>query len=298
LDLGVVRLANHYINIPIHVSTQASILNSHHAEIWKEMGAKRIVAARELSIDEVAQIKKKTGLEVEMFIHGAMCMAFSGHCSMSTLVAKRDSNRGGCIQNCRYKYTLHEKKTPRVPGHLLSSKDLCGIELVSRFLDFGIDSVKIEGRMKSNLYIASTVRAYANVISRFEHHQEPEIGYWLEELKKIPYRGYTQGSLQVPAGMDSVYNKSKEINSEYKMAGTVLDIDEKSSRFAFHVRNKLKIGDQLEVLTFDGNVRIVPIDKFINLAEKQLELAQPGNIIWLSCQNGIEINNVARIVAT
>ncbi len=291
-DLGVVRLAREHTGIPIHVSTQASVLNSQHAEIWKEFGAKRIVVGRELTIEEAASIKKTTGLEVEMFIHGAMCMAFSGHCSMSTFVANRDSNRGGCIQNCRFKYTLFTNDKPVKKSHLLSSKDLCGIELIKEFLNHGIDSVKIEGRMKSNLYIASTVRAYANAISG----GSDDAGIWFDELKKLPYRGYTTGSLFERAGSESVYGLSKEIDQEYKLAGTVMDIDEAGSRFAFQVRNRFKAGDRIEVMSFNGDLIDIKINEIRNIDNHIIPIAQPGNLIWLPLKKGIEINNVARIL--
>ena len=295
-DMGVIVLARKHTTIPIHVSTQSSVLNSEHAAIWKEMGVKRIVTGRELSIKEVASIKKKSGLEVEIFVHGAMCMAVSGHCSMSTIVAERDSNRGGCIQNCRFKYRLYENENLVSKSHLLSSKDLCGISLITACIENKIDSVKIEGRMKSNLYIASTVQAYAQVISQIRMGLYPEVDYWSSELKKLPHRGYTLGFLKSTAKLDSVFHLSGEINEGYKMAGTVLDIDNQRSRFAFHVRNKLKAGDNIEVLTFDGKIVNVPVPKIQNLADKTMIYAQPNQIIWLPLKEGIAPDNVARIL--
>ncbi len=293
-DLGVVKLATTCTSIPIHVSTQASVINSYHAQIWKDFGAKRVVVGRELTIKEAAAIKEKTNLEIEMFIHGAMCMSYSGHCAMSTYVAKRDSNRGGCIQNCRYHYTLYNKNEKLQSSHFLSSKDLCGIKLLPEIISAGIDSIKIEGRMKSNLYIASTVRAYANAIADVGSHIE-NLEKWQQELEKVPYRGYTEANLKGNAGLDSVFDQNEEAGKNFKMAGTVIDVDEGKKRFAFQVKNKLKIGDTIELLPFRGNIINLDIRQLIDLGDYQLDVAQPHNVIWLPWQPGIEKNNVARI---
>jgi putative protease len=294
-DLGVVNLAIQYTSIPIHVSTQSSVINSYHARIWKEFGVKRIVVGRELSLNEAAQLKEQTGLEIELFIHGAMCMAYSGHCSMSTFIADRDSNRGGCIQNCRYRYTLRTGDDSLNRSHILSSKDLCGIQLLPEFASAGIDSIKIEGRMKSNLYIASTVRAYANAIAEFKSGKPPNMPDWSDELKKVPYRGYTTGSLQQEAGPESVYDPSEELCKEFKLAGTVIETDPAQKRFAFQVKNKLKTGDRIEIMPFTGNTISISIQSISDLSGSMLSIAQPNNIIWLPWQQGIETHNVARM---
>ena len=295
-DLGVVTLAKIHTSIPIHVSTQASVINSYHAQIWKDMGAKRIVVGRELSIREAAQIKENTGLEVEMFVHGAMCMSYSGHCAMSTYVANRDSNRGGCIQNCRYHYTLKRGDEELSQSYLLSSKDLCGIKLLPEFISSGIDSIKIEGRMKSNLYIASTVRAYANAIKDVRSGTA-DLDKWQQELEKVPYRGYTEANLKYNAGKDSVYDQSREIGKDYKMAGTVIDVDEAKKRFAFQVKNKLQIGDTIELMPFRGEIIDLTIERFEDLSGQDLAVAQPHNVIWLPLHEGVEASNVARVKA-
>ncbi|MBU2514121.1 U32 family peptidase [bacterium] len=294
-DLGVVKLAQKHTGIPIHLSTQASVINSDHAMIWKGEGVKRIVVGRELTIKEAAYIKEKTGLEIEMFIHGAMCMAYSGHCAMSTYVAQRDSNRGGCIQNCRYLYNLYSQDHQISKSHVLSSKDLCGISLIDDLIKAEIDSIKIEGRMKSNLYVASTVRAYANVIKEINQGKSSNFENWKTELTKIPFRGYTEGSLKSEADLDSIYDPSYESGKDFKMAGTVLETDKDRHRFAFYVKNRLFPGDEIEVMTFDGSIETVTAKELINLADQSLTIAQPNSIIWLPLKDGIEAQNVARI---
>jgi len=293
-DRGVIHLVSQHTQIPIHVSTQASVLNSYHAEIFRKAGAKRIVVGRELSVKEAGTIRKKTGIEIEMFVHGAMCMAYSGNCSLSTYIAGRDSNRGGCIQNCRFNYTLYPPGQPEFKSHFLSSKDLCGIYLLKDFLAVGIDSLKIEGRMKSNLYIASTVRSYSQAIKELTQQDIWRPDYWFKELTKIPHREYTTGSLKKPAELDSVYNQPKETSSEYKLAGTVLEVDSDKQRFAFQAKNKLINGETIEILPFTGEIIDIRINDPVNIVEKPIPVIQPDNTVWLPWQEGIEPNNVAR----
>ncbi len=294
-DMGVIKTVFKYTSLPVHVSTQASVINSYHAEIWKDLGVKRIVVGRELSIDEAACIKDNTGLEIEMFIHGAMCMAYSGHCGISTYVAQRDSNRGGCIQNCRFRYTLYSQDGSSYKSHFMSSKDLCGLGQLPDFISAGINSIKIEGRMKSNLYIASSVRAYSQAIKEFRQKGKINSKFWLDELKKIPHREYTEASLVNPAGAESVYNQPKETGKHVKMAGTILEVDHKKSRCAILVKNKLKPGDTIEIMTFEGDVILIKIPEIINMIGTKLDVAQPHSVFWLPWQPGIEPRNVARI---
>lgn len=294
-DMGVVRLVLKNTRIPVHLSTQSSVINSEHARIWRDLGVKRIVVGREMTIEEAGALKKNSNLEIEMFIHGAMCMAYSGHCAMSTYVAKRDSNRGGCIQNCRYRYSLYTDGEKLGSSHSLSSKDLRGVKQVGKFIEAGIDSVKIEGRMKSNLYVASTVRAYANAIKDLYRNTGSDLNYWSRELEKIPFRGYTEGSLDTEADFTSIYNSSQESGNDYKMAGTVLEIDQRKNRFALYVKNRLFPGDEIEVMTFSGKIVKIKALALKNVAGRDLTVAQPNSIVWLPLKQGIEARNVARM---
>lgn len=294
-DMGVVATARKHTTLPIHISTQASVLNRYHANLWQKAGARRIVVGRELSIREAAAIKRETGLEIEMFVHGAMCMAYSGRCTLSTYIAGRDSNRGGCIQNCRYHYTLTADDGITAKGYLLSSKDLCGIGLLPEFINAGIDSLKIEGRMKGDLYIASTVRAYAGALRELRETGAVQIEYWQAELRRLPHRDYTEASLMSPAGADSIYNRPSASYKEWKLAGTVLEVDEDRDRFALHVKNRLAIGDTIEILPFQGAVRRHWITAMSNLAGESMDLIQPGSTCWLSPAAGVLPRNVARI---
>ena len=294
-DLGVVESVRQFTTLPIHVSTQASVLNVYHALVWKELGVKRVVVGRELSILEAAEIKRKTNLEIEMFVHGAMCMAVSGRCSISTYVALRDSNRGGCIQNCRFKYRLYPEGRAPIDAYPLNSKDLCGMRVLKRFVDCGIDSIKIEGRMKSNLYIATTTRCYARALSELKSTGDYREKYWSGELTKIPHRDYTEGSLISPAGPDSVYNQTSRAASGYKMAGTVLEVDRDNRRFVFYAKNKLNVGDTIEIMTFGGEIITLKLRRLINLVGREMRMVQPENAFWIPWKKGIEPQNVGRV---
>ncbi|MCP4295453.1 MAG: U32 family peptidase [Proteobacteria bacterium] len=294
-DLGVIKTVKDNSEIPIHLSTQASVINTSNAKIWKSFGIQRIVVGRELSIKEASTIARNAGIEVEMFVHGAMCVSYSGHCTISNYTAGRDANRGGCIQNCRFKYQLIPEDSEPVESYFMSSKDLSGMEQLGKFTQSGIDSLKIEGRMKSNLYIASTVRAYSQALKELVIEGNPDLEYWSRELQKIPHRDYTTGSLLNDAGVDSIYDKQDEELCDYEMSGTILFVDKSKKRFAYQIKNKLKKGNKIEVLPFKGSTIEVEILELINISDLSLDVGQPNCVIWLPWVEGIEVHNVARI---
>ena len=294
-DLGVIELVKKHTSIPVHLSTQTSVLNSYHAEVWKQHGVKRIVAARELSIQQVSEIKGNTGLEVEMFVHGAMCVSYSGYCTISNYTAGRDSNRGGCLQNCRHKYSISHGGSETEDAYFLSSKDLNGMEHLTEFLAYGIDSIKIEGRMKSNLYIASTVRAYSQALSAISRDQSQSVGFWKEELEKIPHRDYTKASLVGELDKASIYDESEQTASEYCMAGTVLTVDHEKNRFSFLTKQKLTLGDIIEFMPYEGPVISIEIKSLIDLSEQERDFVQPDCAVWLPWIKNISPHNVGRI---
>ncbi len=191
-DLGVMTVVQQHSKMPIHLSTQASCLNIHAAKAWQRLGAKRLVLGREVSLEEAGKIRKASGIEVELFVHGAMCTAYSGNCIISNYTSGRDSNRGGCVQNCRFYYSAiqdsiiqkdynsenfeefnvtdseNKNVNENIPGNysasLLSSKDLRGMRLLPKYIENGVDCIKVEGRMKSALYAAATTSAYSQAL--------------------------------------------------------------------------------------------------------------------------------------
>lgn len=205
-DLGVIDLAKRYApKVELHVSTQAGITNYAAANAFYQLGAKRVVLARETTMEEIAEIRAKTpkDLEIEAFVHGAMCMSFSGRCLLSNYMAGRDANRGACAQPCRWKYALVEEKRPGqyMPiyqegegSYILNSKDMCMVRHLPELLRAGVTSLKIEGRAKSSYYVAVTTNAYRWALDELEQHPDTPVSPWIvEELDKISHRPYSTG---------------------------------------------------------------------------------------------------------
>ena len=289
-DLGVMTVVQQNSELAVHLSTQASCLNVHSAKLWKSLGAKRLVLGREVSLEEAGKIRKEAEIEVELFIHGAMCMAFSGNCTISNYTAGRDSNRGGCVQSCRFSYSAIPDSAESAdvsaeyrPSSLMSSKDLRGMDLLPEFLKKGVDSIKVEGRMKSSLYAATTTSAYSRALKWCDSTSKRE---WPEKLKelssmleKIPHRGYTEGSLKNYADADSVYQGERNSrNSSYEIAGTVLEVDDGKS-FTLLTQNSFEHGRTLEVLTFEGKVIEVPTNVMQNISRLPVLKAKPNRLL-------------------
>ena len=289
-DLGVMTVVQQNSELAVHLSTQASCLNVHSAKLWKSLGAKRLVLGREVSLEEAGKIRKEAEIEVELFIHGAMCMAFSGNCTISNYTAGRDSNRGGCVQSCRFSYSAipdsaesADVSPENLPSSLMSSKDLRGMDLLPEFLKTGVDSIKVEGRMKSSLYAATTTSAYSRALKWCDSTSKRE---WPEKLKelssmleKIPHRGYTEGSLKNSADAESVYQGERNSrNSSYEIAGTVMEVDDGKS-FTLLTQNAFEHGRTLEVLTFEGKVIEVSTNEMQNISRLPVLKAKPNRLL-------------------
>ncbi|WP_448573021.1 peptidase U32 family protein [Trichothermofontia sp.] len=259
-DLGVIRtLRRACPELDIHLSTQASCLNTAAAKLWQRAGVKRIIAGRELSIAAAGTLQQQAAIDVELFIHGAMCMAYSGHCTISNFTAGRDSNRGGCIQSCREPYFVTpgaippERQPPPTLATFMSSKDLWGIGLIGSFFEHRIASLKIEGRMKSAFYVAMTVKAYRQAIAAYAAGQwTPTLQAQLAaDLRSIPHREYFTGSLATPAGPDSVFGQLRGINTgEATYVGVVIETTPDS--VVLRLAEPLRVGDEIELIPCQG----------------------------------------------
>ena len=244
----------------IHLSTQANMTNYVTANYWREQGVKRLVMARELTLEEIRQIRENlpADTELESFVHGAMCISYSGRCLLSNFMTGRDANRGACAHPCRYKYRLEEEKRPGEywpvdeddrGTYIFNSKDLCMLEHLPELIGAGIDSFKIEGRMKSIFYIAHVIKAYRTAIDAY--YQDPE-GYaydpeWAEEMCKASHREFTTGFyFRKPTGEDQEYLTSDYVR-EYSFVGLVKDYDTASGIATVEQRNKMELGDTIEV---------------------------------------------------
>lgn len=245
----------------IHISTQANNTNYMSAKFWHELGAKRIVAARELSFGEIGEMAAMTPeeLDIEAFIHGAMCISYSGRCLLSNYMTGRDSNRGACSHPCRWKYSLVEEKRPgeyypvyedERGTYIFNSKDLCMIEYIPQLIKSGIFSFKIEGRMKSSFYVATVVSAYRKAIDAYMADPENYIfnPEWLTELSKASHREYTTGFyFNKTTGEDQIYHTSSYIR-EYDFVGLVLEYDPETKIAKIEQRNRMIEGDEIEVV--------------------------------------------------
>ncbi|OGO77565.1 MAG: peptidase U32 [Clostridiales bacterium GWB2_37_7] len=261
-DPGIYLAAKESVpNMELHLSTQANNTNYRSAEFWHKQGVKRIVLARELSFDEISEITEKSpkDLEFEAFVHGAMCMSYSGRCLLSNYMVGRDANRGECAHPCRYKYYLVEERRPGqyMPveedergAYIFNSKDLCMIEYIPDLVKSGITSFKIEGRMKSAYYVASVVRAYRIAIDSYLKDPDNYVfkQEWLEEFSKASHREFSTGFYHdKPDSSGQVYDSSAYVR-DYAFVGLVLDYDAETKIATIEQRNKMVIGDEIEII--------------------------------------------------
>ena len=254
-DMGAFTLAGKYApRCQRHISTQQSIANYECARAWYELGAQRVVLARELSLEEIIEIRQKTPkeLEIETFGHGAMCVSYSGRCLLSNYMTGRDSNRGACAQPCRYQYALVEEKRPgeyfpvfedEKGTYILNSRDMCTIDHLQELTDAGIDCIKIEGRAKSAYYAAIVTGAYRHVIDDLAAGRSAD-PIWRDEVDKVSHRIYSTGFY---FGHPGQYTENSRYIREYQVAAIVESCDENGLAVC-SLRNKFSAGDELEAV--------------------------------------------------
>ncbi|HDT15387.1 MAG TPA: U32 family peptidase, partial [Firmicutes bacterium] len=260
-DLGVLSLARDYASkIPVHISVQANNVNYEQVKMWKKLGASRIILARELSIEEVKTIRKEVpDIELELFVHGAVCMSYSGRCLLSNYLTLRDANRGECTQPCRWKYTLEEEKRPgehmsvfedERGAYIFNSKDLCLIEKIPELAEAGIDSFKIEGRMKGIAYAASTSYAYKKALDDFLSGK-PFDALLKDELDTISHREYTTGFVFDDGKLKESYESSDYISAA-RFAGYISGVSENNYRI--ESKHTIRVNDKIEIFTPRGKI--------------------------------------------
>ncbi|MHB9941212.1 peptidase U32 [Clostridium sporogenes] len=291
-DPGIIMTARETVpNLEIHLSTQANTVNFKTIDFWYKQGVKRTVLARELTLEEIKTIREKIekDCELEAFVHGSMCMSYSGRCLLSNYMTGRDSNRGACAQPCRYKYYLMEEKRegeyfPVVEDdkgtYIMNSKDMCMIEHIPELVQSGIDSFKIEGRMKSSFYVATVVKAYREAIDAY--FKDPE-NYtfkerWMDYLKKASHRAYFTGFYFNDP------NKQLHESSSYirtcDIVGIVKEFNEETMEAIVEQRNKVLDGDELEVLRPEGPIFKINIANMRDKNDKKIESAPSAQMIF------------------
>ena len=262
-DVGVIETLKQYTpSVPINVSTQANIISLHDCNFWYKYGAKRVIMAREMNKEQLKYImeNKPKDLEVEIFIHGAICFAFSGRCFLSDFLAGRSANLGDCAQSCRWSYNLYAEEKNN-PGELMpietneygtsifSSKDLCLIKEIPEIIEMGIDSMKIEGRLKTEYYLASVINAYRNAIDDYmKNPKEYDYKKYLKELEKVKTRGLTTFYFNDRNNKDIQEYGGRQYNEEYEFGGKIIEYDKENNRAIIEIKNKLQLGDTLELL--------------------------------------------------
>lgn len=304
-DPGIVALAREVMQqVPLHLSTQANTTNYKSVLFWEKMGVKRINVARELSLQEIRDIAAMCSLEIEVFVHGAMCISYSGRCLLSSFMANRESNRGMCSHPCRWKYAMVEELRPGQyypiaeddrGSYILNSKDLCMIAHLPALVTSGVTSLKIEGRMKGINYLASVVKSYREAIDHY--YENPGAYYvkdiWLEELNKVSHRGYCSG-FYFGHPEETTPNYSDCIcGGEYLFVGKVLSQAGKG-RVTVDVRNKIVKKDAIEILTKLGPSRRDTVYDIVDTEGVSVSCVQPGIVVTLALSTDCVPNDLLR----
>lgn len=286
-DIGIMNIAREFApNLDIHVSTQANVTNKYTAKFYCDLGVKRLVLARELSIDEIKEIREyiPKDVEIETFVHGAMCISYSGRCLLSNYLTNRDSNRGACVQACRFEYSICEKsrqgehydiQEDERGTYILNSKDLCMIRYIDELVKAGVTSFKIEGRMKSPYYVATVTNAYRRAIDGYLSGKQLDESL-VEELEKTSHRRYTTG-FYFGAKDKEYLPSSMPIQTHEFMA--IVRVDWEDGYALIEQRNRFKVGDILEVLspneTFNHQIKVVEmLDEKGNVVEDASKVQQ------------------------
>ena len=286
-DPGVLKIVKNIIpEMEIHLSTQASTTNYAAVNFWYEQGIRRIILARELSLKEIEEIIKKSPLDIkiETFVHGAMCISYSGRCLLSNYMVGRDANRGDCAQSCRWRYYLMEETRPgeyfpvyedKRGTYIFNSKDLCMIEHLPSLIEAGISVFKIEGRMKSSYYVGTVVKAYRHLIDSYlsklkEYYCDEK---WVDEIKKVSHRCFTSGFyFAKPGGEEQRYDSSVYIKT-YDFSGLILDYNKSNQIATIEQKNRIFVGDEIEIFGPDDDFFTQKIEKMWDEEGEEIKVA-------------------------
>lgn len=318
-DPGIFRLAGEVApEVARHISTQANCTNSEAVRFWREQGASRVILGREVTLAECEQINAASDIELEVFVHGAVCMSYSGRCLLSGFLTGRSANLGDCAQPCRWQYRLVEERRPgeympveedRWGSYILNSKDLCLIEMLPEIMQAGVASLKIEGRMKSAYYVANVTRIYRWALDacwvawqraedktaagcRKYYEFDPE---WRAELEKVSHRRYFTGFAVQPPGPEGyVYDSSYSFRG-YDFAGVVLGYDSTLGRLHIEQRNHISLGDTVEIIIPNEPVRRLTISGIWSEEGEPVEaLPHAMEHAWLECDKPVPAGSIIR----
>ena len=308
-DPGVFTIARETMpDMELHISTQANNTNYMTYKFWYDHGIKRVVSARELSLAEISQIRANIpdDMEIESFIHGAMCISYSGRCLLSNYFTGRDANHGACTHPCRWKYSIVEETRPNeyMPvyenergTYIFNSKDLCMIEHIPDLFDAGIDSFKIEGRMKTALYVATVARTYRKAIDDYKKSPElyqQNMPWYLDQISNCTYRQFTTGFFYgKPSDEAQIYDNNTYLK-EYTYLGIVGETNEEGL-YRIEQRNKFSVGEQIEVMKPDGENIEVTVKRIVDEEGNDMESApHPKQVLYINLGHPLEMYDILR----
>lgn len=293
-DPGVLMIVRETLpDMEVHMSTQANNTNYQSAKFWYKQGVKRVVTARELSFKEIKELRENipADMDIETFVHGAMCISYSGRCLMSNYMTGRDANRGECAHPCRWKYSLVEEKRPgeyfpveedEHGTYIFNSKDLCMIDQIDKIIESGIYSLKIEGRVKTAYYVATVVRAYRMAIDNY--YEDPENYQFdpalLRELEKASYRDFTHGFFFEKADETAQNYGSSSYIRNYDFVGVV--VDQKDNLTQVEIRNRIFVGDEVEIIGPNAPTIYTKVEQMYDEDMSPMEVApRPKELVWM-----------------
>ena len=294
-DIGILDLVKSITpEIPVHISTQANVTSYQSVKAYQKLGAKRIILARELSFTEIKEIRQNCpDMELEIFVHGAMCVSYSGRCLLSMYLNQRSANLGECTQPCRWKYTLVEESRPEQNFpieedqhgfYFMNSKDLCLFDRLSEIINIGVDSVKIEGRMKSLYYVAAVTRAYKQAITHIKGEKTIDINYFRVELEKVSHRVYSEGFFAQEKDMQN-YETAQYVR-DWQFVGNIVSINYDMAQVkSFH---KITPNDEIEIIFPDKkfDTKIVK-PKLFNEEMSEIEFTKPNSTFYIKIPTGL-----------
>jgi U32 family peptidase len=307
-DPGVIRLAREVApDMALHLSTQANTTNCSSVKFWRDYGIERVNVARELSLGEIREIASECGVEVEAFVHGAMCIAYSGRCLLSAFMAGREGNRGMCCHPCRWEYAVVEKTRPgqympvsedQRGTYVFNARDLCMVEHIPDLIKAGIRSLKIEGRMKGVHYVATVVKVYREAIDAY--YADPENyrtrQYWIDELEHINNRGYATGFYFGAPDSHAMDHKRTWRESSGRFLG-IISQPASEGRAVIKVRNKICTGDPVEIFSPRGPAKPGIVRELSDLEGRPLTHAQPNSLVVVSLSQACTVNDLVRGIA-
>ena len=297
-SITILKLVKEHTKMEAHVSTQTSTINTEAVKFYQDLGVDRVVLGRELSLEEIKEVKENTNIDLEVFIHGGMCVSYSGRCMLSNNMTNRDANRGGCAHSCRWNYDLYSNEeliNPEGDYFAMSSKDLCAIKIIPDLMKLGINSFKIEGRMKSLHYIATIVKAYRTIIDDVYNNSLKDFSYYEAMIAKAENRLTSTGFLKgLPTINEQLYDLNLTLPSK-DFVGIVLDYDKETKKVTIEQRNYFLPNTNLEVFGPNHN-EIIKIGEIFDKDEVSLDAARhPRQIVHIYSDYEFEINDLLRL---